>query len=99
MQAAPPVRERVAFGWVQDTPLGRFWVRLPFWVRTVLLGIVASSIVPLYGDNYVTSVAIGTATFAMLGLGLNIVAGYAGLLDLGYAAFFAIGAYSAALLW
>src|SRR5256885_15601936 len=34
----------------------------------------------------------------MLGLGLNIVLGYAGLLDLGYAAFFAIGAYTSALL-
>ncbi len=98
MQAAAPVRERVPLGWLRDTPPGRLWVRLPFWVRTVLLGIVASLIVPLYGDNYVTSVAVGTATFAMLGLGLNIVAGYAGLLDLGYAAFFAIGAYSAALL-
>lgn len=36
--------------------------------------------------------------YAMLALGLNIVVGYAGLLDLGYAAFFAIGAYSMALL-
>src|SRR5215470_17802712 len=32
--------------------------------------------------------------FAILALGLNIVVGYAGLLDLGYAAFFAIGAYT-----
>jgi branched-chain amino acid transport system permease protein len=36
--------------------------------------------------------------FAMLALGLNIVVGYAGLLDLGYIAFFAVGAYSYALL-
>src|SRR5262245_46567793 len=36
--------------------------------------------------------------FVILGLGLNIVVGFAGLLDLGYAAFFAIGAYTAALL-
>ena len=36
--------------------------------------------------------------FVMLALGLNIVVGYAGLLDLGYAAFFAIGAYTAAFL-
>lgn len=35
--------------------------------------------------------------YAMLALGLNVVIGYAGLLDLGYAAFFAIGAYSMAL--
>lgn len=36
--------------------------------------------------------------YAMLGLGLNIVVGFAGLLDLGYVAFFAIGAYTMALL-
>src|SRR5262245_46879086 len=36
--------------------------------------------------------------FIMLGLGLNIVVGYAGLLDLGYIAFFAVGAYCYALL-
>jgi len=36
--------------------------------------------------------------FVLLALGLNIVVGYAGLLDLGYAAFFAIGAYTAAFL-
>ncbi len=35
--------------------------------------------------------------YAMLALGLNVVVGYAGLLDLGYAAFFAIGAYAMAL--
>src|SRR2546429_9820993 len=36
--------------------------------------------------------------YVLLALGLNIVVGYAGLLDLGYAAFFAIGAYSMGLL-
>ena len=36
--------------------------------------------------------------YAMLGMGLNIVVGYAGLLDLGYVAFYAIGAYTYALL-
>ena len=38
-------------------------------------------------------------TFAVLALGLNIVVGYAGLLDLGYAAFFAIGAYTTGLIY
>jgi branched-chain amino acid transport system permease protein len=38
------------------------------------------------------------ATFVLLALGLNIVIGFAGLLDLGYAAFFAIGSYSYAML-
>ena len=46
-----------------------------------------------------TGGAIFTALiFVMLGLGLNIVVGLAGLLDLGYVAFYAVGAYSYALL-
>ena len=36
--------------------------------------------------------------YVMLGLGLNIVVGFAGLLDLGYVAFYAVGAYTYALL-
>ena len=36
------------------------------------------------------------ATYVVMALGLNIVVGFAGLLDLGYVAFFAIGAYTAA---
>ena len=47
----------------------------------------------------VISEVLGTVmVFALLGLGLNIVVGYAGLLDLGYVFFFALGAYSLALL-
>ncbi|CAN5383396.1 ABC transporter ATP-binding protein [soil metagenome] len=40
----------------------------------------------------------GILIFAILAMGLNVVVGYAGLLDLGYAAFFAIGAYTNAFL-
>lgn len=45
-----------------------------------------------------TAVLIVCATFAILALGLNIVMGFAGLLDLGYVAFYAIGAYATAFL-
>ena len=45
-----------------------------------------------------TSQIIFALIFVILGLGLNIVVGYAGLLDLGYAAFFAIGAYTTGML-
>ena len=45
-----------------------------------------------------TATVIQIQIFALLALGLNIVVGYAGLLDLGYAAFFAIGAYTTGLL-
>ncbi|MBI5966073.1 MAG: branched-chain amino acid ABC transporter permease [Chloroflexi bacterium] len=45
-----------------------------------------------------TAQIIFALIFVILGLGLNIVVGYAGLLDLGYAAFFAIGAYTTGML-
>ena len=47
---------------------------------------------------YQTNIMISALVYVMLGLGLNIVIGLAGLLDLGYVAFFAVGAYSYALL-
>ncbi len=48
--------------------------------------------------NYAMSVLTSAALFVMLAVGLNIVVGYCGLLDLGYAAFFAIGAYVSGVL-
>src|SRR5438477_672802 len=51
----------------------------------------------LYNQAILNSAA-DTGAFVLLALGLNIVVGYAGLLDLGYAAFFAIGTYSYAIL-
>ncbi|HEC22077.1 MAG TPA: leucine/isoleucine/valine transporter permease subunit [Chloroflexi bacterium] len=47
---------------------------------------------------YLSDVLDNVGLFILMGLGLNIVVGYAGLLDLGYVAFFAIGAYTTALL-
>lgn len=52
---------------------------------------------PLLGQNFLGSLN-SVLILVMLALGLNIVVGYAGLLDLGYAAFFAIGGYTAAFL-
>ena len=43
-------------------------------------------------------VAVNTLLFALLALGLNVVVGWAGLLDLGYVAFYGFGAYLYALL-
>jgi branched-chain amino acid transport system permease protein len=50
-----------------------------------------------FADRYVLDVSILVLTYIMLGWGLNIVVGLAGLLDLGYVAFYAVGAYSYAL--
>ncbi len=49
-------------------------------------------------DRRLLDIAILILTYVMLGWGLNIVVGLAGLLDLGYVAFYAVGAYSYALL-
>src|SRR5580693_3573086 len=54
--------------------------------------------VPLTHDIYALSVALNIAVFALLAIGMNIVVGYAGLLDLGYIAFFAAGSYTTAIL-
>ena len=48
--------------------------------------------------RYLFDLSILVLTYVMLGLGLNIVVGLAGLLDLGYVAFYAVGAYTFALL-
>ncbi|MDX1541305.1 MAG: high-affinity branched-chain amino acid ABC transporter permease LivM, partial [Geminicoccaceae bacterium] len=51
-----------------------------------------------FANRYVVDVATTVLIYIMLGWGLNIVVGLAGLLDLGYVAFYAVGAYSYALL-
>jgi branched-chain amino acid transport system permease protein len=58
--------------------------------------LAALVLLPFGLNNYYLTLLTNICVYAMLGLGLNIVVGYAGLLDLGYAAFFAIGAYVAA---
>jgi len=50
-----------------------------------------------YHQRYILDLAILVLTYVMLGWGLNVVVGLAGLLDLGYVAFYAVGAYSYAL--
>ncbi len=60
--------------------------------------LVLALTMPLYSSRYIIDVGILVLTYIMLGWGLNIVVGLAGLLDLGYVAFYAVGAYSYALL-
>ena len=48
--------------------------------------------------NHLVSTAADAGIYVLLAIGLNVVVGFAGLLDLGYAAFFAIGAYTYGLL-
>ena len=55
-------------------------------------------IFPFIVSTYQVNIMATVLLYVMLGLGLNIVVGLAGLLDLGYVAFYAVGAYSYALL-
>ncbi|MFE8070743.1 high-affinity branched-chain amino acid ABC transporter permease LivM [Marinobacteraceae bacterium S3BR75-40.1] len=64
-----------------------------------ILGIIIlAAIFPFLVSRGATDLATLALIYVMLGLGLNIVVGLAGLLDLGYVAFYAVGAYSYALL-
>jgi len=92
--------------------VGGAWARLPRRARTfipalLLLGLAISY--PYWVESTPTNIpvilnlpSVGTAVimivFVMMAVGLNIVVGYAGLLDLGYVAFYAVGAYTAAWL-
>ena len=60
--------------------------------------LVAAVALPFTGSRYYIDLGTLVLTYIMLGWGLNIVVGLAGLLDLGYVAFYAVGAYSYALL-
>jgi branched-chain amino acid transport system permease protein len=67
------------------------------WRLAALIAVVAA--VPLLGGSqFVIRVGINALLFALLALGLNVIVGEAGLLDLGYIAFYGFGAYSYALL-
>jgi branched-chain amino acid transport system permease protein len=65
---------------------------------SMVLGFILLLILPLLLGSYLSEVTNNVLIYVLMGFGLNIVVGFAGLLDLGYVAFFAIGAYTMALL-
>jgi branched-chain amino acid transport system permease protein len=71
---------------------------VPWWAWLVLFLAVFSLFPVVETSGYVRQVAFNTVLYMLLALGLNIVVGWGGLLDLGYVAFYGIGAYSYALL-
>jgi branched-chain amino acid transport system permease protein len=101
----PPAKTngRAVRGWLARLPLPvRILVILGFAALAYLLPYVGD--VPVLGPQVVTqandwgSVLFEIAYFVLLSIGLNVVVGFAGLLDLGYVGFFAVGAYTVALL-
>ncbi|MCF6277668.1 MAG: hypothetical protein L3J16_02835 [Anaerolineales bacterium] len=67
-------------------------------VIVTILGIVFMLALPWLVGLFLSQALFMIGLFVMMGLGLNIVVGYAGLLDLGYVAFYAFGAYTMGIL-
>ena len=64
----------------------------------IALAAVVIIVLPMLLGGILNELLINVLLYVLMGLGLNIVVGYAGLLDLGYVAFFAVGAYGTAVL-
>jgi branched-chain amino acid transport system permease protein len=70
-------------------------------IALVIAGALALLLLPLvaqYAGNFWVRILDIALLYVLLALGLNIVVGYAGLLDLGYVAFYAVGAYTFGLM-
>ena len=68
------------------------------YVPALVIVALSAALFPFVFSMYQTNIIVTALIYVMLGLGLNIVVGLAGLLDLGYVAFYAVGAYTYALL-
>src|SRR3972149_767037 len=92
-------RSIVAFMLFQTSILLLYFASMPAWLKGLLTAGTLGVLMPVVGSiyGYGVSVAIQAGIFVALALGLNIVVGLAGLLDLGYVAFFAVGAYTWAI--
>ncbi|HEX2700282.1 MAG TPA: ATP-binding cassette domain-containing protein [Acidimicrobiales bacterium] len=94
---AVEIRRRIAL----VDPMARLWARQPLWVKLLVSAVLVGVAVawPPYLSRYSQAVLFyPVGVYVLLVLGLNIVVGSAGLLDLGYVAFFAVGAYTTAVL-
>ncbi len=93
-------RSIVAFMLFQSSILLLYFARMPGWLKALITAGALGGLMPILGsiNAYYLEIAIQVGIFVALALGLNIVVGLAGLLDLGYVAFFAVGAYSWAIV-
>ncbi len=76
---------------------GLAFAKTPRWLLLTILAMAALAY-PQVTERYAQDVAINVLVYICLGLGLNVVVGLCGLLDLGYIAFYGVGAYTYALL-
>jgi branched-chain amino acid transport system permease protein len=85
---------QVAAGYSRLAPSTRRNIRWSYLAAAAILAILF----PLYAGNFVGQVLLMVGLFILMGMGLNLEVGVAGLLDLGFVAFYAVGAYTTALL-
>ena len=91
--------KKTEIGEDEKTPLiQRIIKERKIFIPTLIVVSVFALAFPFIFSLYQTNIMITGLIYVMLGLGLNIVVGLAGLLDLGYVAFYLVGAYSYALL-
>ena len=90
--------QQAAEGTAKKKSLGQLFEERRVKVSTLVVVSIAAAAFPFVFSMYQTNIMITALMYVILGLGLNIVVGLAGLLDLGYVAFYAVGAYSYALL-
>jgi branched-chain amino acid transport system permease protein len=89
-------RRQYAPGWRGEVQ--RRFERVGWWQRLLIAAIIAALIPQIGLNDYQLQVGINALLLAILALGLNVSVGWAGLLDLGYIAFYGFGAYGFALL-
>jgi branched-chain amino acid transport system permease protein len=92
-------RSLIAFLLFQGSILLLYFARVVPWLKRSLGFLTLGILMPILGtiNGYYLEVATQVGIFVALALGLNIVVGLAGLLDLGYVAFYAVGAYTWAI--
>ncbi len=91
-------RATLSLGQIATVSIKTAGARLTNYAAAAFLGFALIVPIVFYGSRYLLDLGILIVTYTMLGFGLNIVVGLAGLLDLGYVAFYAVGAYSYALI-
>ena len=92
-------KKKAQAGEIGDIAVSRRPLTEPkIYLPAIIVLSIFTLVFPFIFSMYQTNIMITGLIYVMLGLGLNIVVGLAGLLDLGYVAFYAVGAYSYALL-
>jgi branched-chain amino acid transport system permease protein len=94
----PPWQERLTAWWRRLPSWARWAIGMAFVVYLFLLPNYPPPFVETTGTDFTTLLASQVVIFVIAALGLNVVVGLAGLLDLGYVGFYAVGAYTTAVL-